>query len=75
MQKQSMKITISLADERDRDRIYAIRHDVYAQELRQHAENAGGVLKDRLDEINAYMVARRGGKMSRPTIPSKSPAR
>src|SRR5438132_4581235 len=64
MDKQSMTITISLADERDRDRIYAIRHDVYAQELKQHAQNAGGLLKDKLDEINTYLVARRGGAIA-----------
>src|SRR5205814_3341198 len=64
MDKQSMTITISLADERDRDRIYAIRHDVYAQELKQHAQNTGGLLKDKLDEINTYLVARRGGEIA-----------
>ena len=64
MNKQSMTITISLADERDRDRIYAIRHDVYAQELRQHAENGVGLLKDKLDDINTYIVARRGGDIA-----------
>src|SRR5438132_3791772 len=64
MQKPSMNITISLADQRDREMIYAIRHDVYAHELKQHAQNAGGLLKDKLDEINTYLVARRGGEIA-----------
>ena len=52
-------LVISLADDRDKHRlaIYSIRHDVYGRELRQHAENADGMLRDRLDDVNTYIVA------------------
>lgn len=51
---------ISLADDRDRLAIYSIRHAVYARELRQHAENADGLLRDKLDDVNTYIVATEG---------------
>jgi len=35
------KISISLADEQDRQVIYALRHEVYARELGQHARKQG----------------------------------
>lgn len=40
-----MKISLNLADERDRERIYELRHQVYARELGQHAENGEGQLR------------------------------
>ncbi|HET9831047.1 MAG TPA: aminotransferase class I/II-fold pyridoxal phosphate-dependent enzyme [Vicinamibacterales bacterium] len=51
-------MAVSLADERDRARIYAIRHQVYAEELKQHAENSSALLIDKLDEVNVYLVAK-----------------
>jgi histidinol-phosphate/aromatic aminotransferase/cobyric acid decarboxylase-like protein/N-acyl-L-homoserine lactone synthetase len=53
-------VTLSIADAQDRQSIYALRHDVYAHELRQHRENRAGVLTDILDEVNTYLVAKRG---------------
>ena len=58
-----LTIAVSLADERDRARIYAIRHQVYAKELRQHAENATGLLIDKLDDFNVYLVAKRSDEV------------
>ena len=57
---QPSQISIALADDRDRQSIYAIRHDVYGRELGQHAENADGLLRDTLDEVNTYIVATEG---------------
>jgi N-acyl-L-homoserine lactone synthetase len=54
-------VTLSLADEEDRQSIYALRHQVYARELGQHRENREGVLTDVLDQVNTYLVAKRGG--------------
>ena len=54
---------VSLADERDRARIYAIRHQVYAGELKQHAENATGLLVDQLDDVNVYLVVKCAGEI------------
>ena len=64
MHAHAKTITLSLADQRDRESIYAIRHQVYAQELRQHSENATGLLSDKLDEVNAYVVAKRSGEIA-----------
>jgi hypothetical protein len=57
-------IAVSLADERDRARIYAIRHQVYAEELKQHAENATARRIDKLDEVNVYLKARQSPLLS-----------
>ena len=57
-------LTLSLADERDRARIYAIRHKVYARELKQHPENSAGLLVDRLDEVNVYLVAKHADQIA-----------
>jgi histidinol-phosphate/aromatic aminotransferase/cobyric acid decarboxylase-like protein/GNAT superfamily N-acetyltransferase len=63
MYTHAMRIALSLADDRDRESIYAIRHQVYAGELRQHPENTAGLLRDRLDEVNAYLVAKCAGEI------------
>jgi histidinol-phosphate/aromatic aminotransferase/cobyric acid decarboxylase-like protein len=55
-----MRITLALADQADRESIYAIRHRVYAGELGQHTKNALGRLRDSLDEVNAYLVVKQG---------------
>jgi histidinol-phosphate/aromatic aminotransferase/cobyric acid decarboxylase-like protein len=64
MKAQAMKISLSLADERERESIYAIRHQVYARELGQHLENEEGLLKDKLDAVNAYLVAKVAGEIA-----------
>jgi len=45
-----------LATDDDRNAIYALRHEVYARELRQHPENAEERLSDSLDRDNVYVV-------------------
>lgn len=59
----SRRITITLADEQDRENIYTMRHLVYASELGQHAENEAGRLTDRLDAVNCYLVAKIADKI------------
>src|SRR6266498_2772775 len=61
---QPIRISISLANEQDREVIYAMRHEVYARELGQHVENAVGRLTDKLDTINVYIVAKAGEEMA-----------
>src|SRR4051812_20326092 len=51
-------LELSLATPEERQRIYALRHHVYARELRQYAENPEGLLRDPLDEVNSYIVAK-----------------
>jgi hypothetical protein len=51
---------VSSADQLERRTIYALRHDVYADELRQHPRNNGQALTDAPDEVNAYLVAKAG---------------
>jgi histidinol-phosphate/aromatic aminotransferase/cobyric acid decarboxylase-like protein/GNAT superfamily N-acetyltransferase len=57
-------IRISLATDADRRTIYALRHEVYARELHQHAENEERVLHDPLDGGNVYLVASVAGAIA-----------
>src|SRR2546423_1104350 len=50
-------VRISLATAAQRETIYRLRHDVYARELGQHAENQRGEIHDVLDDGNVYIVA------------------
>ena len=52
-------LRIGLATERDRERIYRLRHEVYASELGQHPENEAGTLTDELDSFNVFLTASR----------------
>jgi len=58
------RLSLSLADERDREEIYRHRHEVFARELGQHAPNATGRLRDALDDFNVYLVARSDGEIA-----------
>lgn len=58
------KLRIALADAGDRDLIYRLRHDVFARELAQHAENDDRRLTDALDEYNVYITASLNGDIS-----------
>ena len=63
-QIQSAKISISIADEQDREIIYRMRYEVYSHELGQHAENKEGRITDKLDTINVYIVAKVGEEIA-----------
>ncbi|MEE9129459.1 MAG: aminotransferase class I/II-fold pyridoxal phosphate-dependent enzyme [Phycisphaerales bacterium] len=56
--ESSGRIVIAAANESDRKQIALMRHAIYARELGQHPTNGQGVLQDRLDEFNTYIVAR-----------------
>lgn len=58
------RISVSIADARDRKRIYALRHEIYAAELGQHPQNRAHILSDHLDSVNAYIVAKIGGEIA-----------
>jgi histidinol-phosphate/aromatic aminotransferase/cobyric acid decarboxylase-like protein len=58
------KITISLARDSDRPKIYRIRHDVYAIELAQHPPNSEQRLSDALDTRNCYIKAGVDGRIA-----------
>jgi len=55
---ESPNITIAIAAESDLESIFRMRHEIYATELGQHAENDCGRLTDSLDAFNTYIVAR-----------------
>ena len=57
------KVTIALATETQRRLIYQARHDIYAQELAQHPENARSELSDPLDAFNLYVTASVGDEL------------
>jgi histidinol-phosphate/aromatic aminotransferase/cobyric acid decarboxylase-like protein/GNAT superfamily N-acetyltransferase len=58
------RLTVALASETDRDRIYEYRHEVYARELGQHPPNSARRLSDALDAGNVYLVARCGDDLA-----------
>jgi histidinol-phosphate/aromatic aminotransferase/cobyric acid decarboxylase-like protein/GNAT superfamily N-acetyltransferase len=51
---------LALSSPDDREQIYRIRYEVYAEELGQHLPNSQKRLTDRLDAFNEYIVAREG---------------
>src|SRR5436305_385557 len=62
--RESSRVVLALADAADRERIYQLRHDVYASELGQHHVNDAGSLRDGLDNQNIYLVARTGDEIA-----------
>ena len=54
------RLELKVAAEADREAIYRMRHDVYAEELGQHAPREERSLTDALDAENVYLVAKRG---------------
>ncbi len=56
-------LCVRLATPADRQRIYELRHDVYAQELGQHTCNGQGELRDALDAYNEYLVVAQGEEL------------
>ena len=55
---------VALASPAQRERIYRLRHEIYARELGQHAQRADGALRDELDERNVYIVATVAGQVA-----------
>ncbi len=55
--------TLAIAGPADRQRIYRLRHDVYARELAQHPVNTRETLRDALDDSNVYLVAQLAGEL------------
>ncbi len=58
--ESSARIVIAEATEGDHRQIASMRHAIYARELGQHPTNGQGMLQDRLDAFNTYIVARLG---------------
>jgi histidinol-phosphate/aromatic aminotransferase/cobyric acid decarboxylase-like protein len=57
------RFAVSTGNCAEREEIYRLRHEVYAQELGQHPLNSSKRLRDSLDEENVYIVAKVAGKM------------
>ena len=57
------RLVMRMADDRDREAIYRIRHEVYAAELGQYSCNAAGRLTDSLDTFNHYIVVADGDRI------------
>jgi histidinol-phosphate/aromatic aminotransferase/cobyric acid decarboxylase-like protein/N-acyl-L-homoserine lactone synthetase len=55
---------VSQASNTDRAEISRLRHQVYATELHQHAENAQQELRDALDDYNVMLVVRRSDRIT-----------
>lgn len=59
----SDRLVVMEAGEASRAEIFRLRHEVYASELGQHAENEAGELRDGLDGRNVYLVVERRGEL------------
>ena len=57
------RLIVRMADDRDRERIYQIRHEVFAAELGQYATNSVSRLTDALDAFNHYIVVADGERI------------
>jgi histidinol-phosphate/aromatic aminotransferase/cobyric acid decarboxylase-like protein/GNAT superfamily N-acetyltransferase len=57
-------ITVAVASDTDRRRIYRARYEIYGRELGQHPANESGELRDPLDSFNVYLVTRVGGELA-----------
>ncbi|MET0448812.1 MAG: hypothetical protein ABW004_10410, partial [Aeromicrobium sp.] len=62
MTKTEVGLEVRTATQQDLDWMHALRHDVYAEELGQHAPTTTGRLHDGLDGHNVYLVAAAGGR-------------
>ena len=58
------RLRLQVATPRQREMIYQLRHEIYAQELGQHPLNPRGRLTDALDEFNHYLVALLDGELA-----------
>jgi histidinol-phosphate/aromatic aminotransferase/cobyric acid decarboxylase-like protein/GNAT superfamily N-acetyltransferase len=58
------RIAIEWGDSADRLEIFRHRHAVYAVELGQFEQRADGLLRDAIDDVNEYIVARVGGRLA-----------
>ncbi len=56
--------TLKLAEDHERDCIYQLRHEVYAEEIGQHPPNDLGRLQDTLDAENLYITAWKGSTLA-----------
>jgi histidinol-phosphate/aromatic aminotransferase/cobyric acid decarboxylase-like protein/N-acyl-L-homoserine lactone synthetase len=54
------RLVVRMANARDREAIYRMRHDVFAAELGQYSTNSAGRLTDALDAFNYYIVVADG---------------
>ena len=62
--KGRRRARIAIAKPGDRLGIYAMRHEVYAQELGQHKTNPDQMLSDSLDSFNEYITAHIDGRLA-----------
>jgi histidinol-phosphate/aromatic aminotransferase/cobyric acid decarboxylase-like protein/GNAT superfamily N-acetyltransferase len=62
--RDTARVTLAVAAERDSETIARLRHEVYAHELGQHAVNGAGRLRDALDGHNIFLVARLAGEIA-----------
>lgn len=54
---------VKLATPSDLPSIFRLRHQVYADELGQHATNSDGYLRDAIDEHNLYLTVKKGNRL------------
>ena len=52
------RLILSIANTKEREIIYKFRHNIYAEELGQHTINSSNIIKDKLDLVNHYIIAK-----------------
>lgn len=52
------RLILSIANTEERKKIYEFRHKIYAEELGQHEVNTVNIIKDELDLVNHYVIAK-----------------
>jgi histidinol-phosphate/aromatic aminotransferase/cobyric acid decarboxylase-like protein/GNAT superfamily N-acetyltransferase len=57
-------LQVTIATFEDRETIYRLRHEVYANEIGQHSPNEHGRLTDALDAANVYLIVRSKGEIA-----------
>jgi len=58
IEMKNQQIVLAIASNQDRQKIYTLRHSIYAEELHQHSTNSNQQLSDTLDSENNYIVAK-----------------
>ncbi len=61
--ENSQPLTVKLASQAEFDKIHELNHQVFADEIPQHAKRADGRLVDAFHEKNTYVVAMEGEEL------------
>jgi predicted N-acetyltransferase YhbS len=61
--QEAKPFTVKVASQEEFDKIHALNHEIFADEIPQHKKKQDGKLVDAFHEINTYIVALEGGEL------------